>query len=76
MDASLRGRLMHRLADLIERDIHYLVSLETLDNGKPIKDAYWDINFAAQTLRYYAGWTDKIHGERLRTPHTAAAATC
>lgn len=56
---------MHRLADLIERDIHYLVSLETLDNGKPLRDAYWDLNGVIGCLRYYAGWADKIHGKTI-----------
>ena len=35
MDASARGVLLLKLADLIERDRNYLASLETLDNGKP-----------------------------------------
>ena len=34
MDASHRGELLHRLADLVERDREYLAQLETLDNGK------------------------------------------
>jgi acyl-CoA reductase-like NAD-dependent aldehyde dehydrogenase len=51
------------LADLIERDIDYLGSLETLDNGKPFNDAIWDMNAAIASLRYYAGWADKIHGK-------------
>lgn len=40
MDASDRGLLLYRLADLIERDRVYLASLETLDNGKPFADSY------------------------------------
>lgn len=40
MDASQRGHLLYRLADLMERDRLYLASLETLDNGKPFSDAY------------------------------------
>lgn len=39
MDASDRGRLLNKLADLIERDREYLARLETLDNGKPYKDS-------------------------------------
>ncbi|OTF81444.1 hypothetical protein BLA29_007728, partial [Euroglyphus maynei] len=35
MDASKRGHLLYRLADLIERDQDYIASLESLDNGKP-----------------------------------------
>lgn len=40
MDASTRGILLNKLASLIERDACELASLETLDNGKPYKDAY------------------------------------
>lgn len=66
MDASDRGRLMNRLADLIERDIDYLASLETLDNGKPfaISKAV-DLPLTIKHLRYYAGWADKIHGKTI-----------
>merc|ERR1711979_125069 len=39
MDASNRGRLLNKLADLVERDRDYLFSLETLDNGKPFKNS-------------------------------------
>ncbi|CAG2107415.1 unnamed protein product, partial [Medioppia subpectinata] len=63
IDASQRGRLLFKLADLLERDIDYLGSLETLDNGKPFADALWDMNAAIASLRYYAGWADKIHGK-------------
>ncbi len=37
MDARDRGRLLYRLADLIEQDIDELAALESLDNGKPVK---------------------------------------
>ena len=62
MDASERGRLLFRLADAMERDLHYLASLETYDNGKPIAASYWDVDFAIKTIRYYAGHADKISG--------------
>src|SRR5580704_13678380 len=39
MDARDRGRLMYKLADLIEEELNELASLETLDNGKPIRDS-------------------------------------
>ena len=39
MDARDRGRLMNKLADLIEEEADELAALETLDNGKPIRDA-------------------------------------
>nr|CAB3220988.1 aldehyde dehydrogenase, mitochondrial [Phallusia mammillata] len=64
MDASQRGRLLNRLADLIERDRHYLACLETLDNGKPYHISYnTDLHLVINCYRYYAGWTDKNHGK-------------
>ena len=39
MDARDRGRLMYRLADLIEEELDELAALESLDNGKPVSDA-------------------------------------
>ena len=39
MDARDRGRLMYKLADLIEEEIDELAALESLDNGKPIREA-------------------------------------
>jgi aldehyde dehydrogenase (NAD+) len=63
MDARDRGILMNRLADLIEQEADDLAALETLDNGKPIRDARAaDIPLVIDTLRYYAGWCDKIQG--------------
>jgi acyl-CoA reductase-like NAD-dependent aldehyde dehydrogenase len=65
MDASQRGKLMYKLADLIFRDKDYLASLETLDNGKPYGDSIGDITASCDFLRYYAGWADKIHGKTI-----------
>lgn len=64
MDARDRGRLLNRLADLIEENMEELAALETLDNGKPIRDAQAaDIPLVIDTFRYYAGWADKLHGD-------------
>lgn len=66
MDARDRGKLMFRLADLIEEEADYLAALETLDNGKPISDSRAaDIPLVIDCLRYYAGWADKIHGSTI-----------
>jgi acyl-CoA reductase-like NAD-dependent aldehyde dehydrogenase len=65
MDASERGRLLYKLADLIERDYAYIASLETLDNGKPFKAACGDIDGVIKVLRYFGGAADKIHGKTL-----------
>jgi len=68
MDASERGILLNRLADLIERDREYLAKLETLDNGKPYSDSYnIDLSLAIKCYRYYAGYTDKLHGKTIPT---------
>ncbi|XP_075947043.1 retinaldehyde dehydrogenase 3 [Anarhichas minor] len=66
MDASSRGRLLHKLADLMERDRLLLATLETLDTGKPFLQSFFiDLDGSIKTLRYYAGWADKIHGKSL-----------
>ena len=66
MDARDRGRLLSRLADLIEDNLDELAALETLDNGKPIADARAaDLPLVIDCLRYYAGWADKIHGDTI-----------
>lgn len=66
MNASERGVLLYRLADLIERDRVYLASLETLDNGKPYSISYnVDLPMSIKNIRYFAGWSDKNHGKTI-----------
>ena len=68
MSASERGRLIWRLADLIEKNLEELAELETLDNGKPIFESrFVDIPMVVDVLRYYAGWATKIHGETVNS---------
>lgn len=67
MNASKRGRMLYTLADLIERDADYLASLECLDNGKPFHEAALDVKSSADSIRYYAGFADKIHGKVIPT---------
>ncbi|KUF81451.1 Aldehyde dehydrogenase [Phytophthora nicotianae] len=63
MSAEDRGKLIYRLAELIEENIDELAALEALDNGKPCSVAKAaDLGLVIKTLRYYAGWPDKIHG--------------
>jgi aldehyde dehydrogenase (NAD+) len=62
MDAADRGRLLYKLADLVERDAEELATLESLNAGKTINDARGDLVGVANTLRYYAGWADKVEG--------------
>jgi aldehyde dehydrogenase (NAD+) len=66
MDARDRGRLINKLADLIEDELDELAALETLDNGKPIRDARGaDLPLVIDCLRYYAGYADKLHGQTI-----------
>jgi aldehyde dehydrogenase (NAD+) len=66
MTASERGRLLYKLADLIEQRKEELAALESLDNGKPYRDSYnADLPLTIKCYRYYAGWADKIHGKTI-----------
>lgn len=67
MDASYRGRLLYKLADLMERDLVYLASLEAYNNGKPFKLALQDVQVSIATCRFYAGAADKVSGQVLPT---------
>ena len=66
MNASERGRLLYKLADLVEKHQEELAALESLDNGKPYKDSLAaDLALTVKCYRYYAGWADKIHGKTI-----------
>jgi phenylacetaldehyde dehydrogenase len=63
MNASDRGRLIWRIAELIEEHADELAMLESLDNGKPYHIAKAaDVALAADLFRYMAGWPTKIEG--------------
>jgi acyl-CoA reductase-like NAD-dependent aldehyde dehydrogenase len=61
-----RGRLLWKIAELVEENLEELATLETLNNGKPIVAARRDdIPNIAAMFRYYAGWTTKITGQTI-----------
>jgi acyl-CoA reductase-like NAD-dependent aldehyde dehydrogenase len=61
-----RGRLLSRLADLVEQHADQLAELESLDNGKPVKLArIVDVSQTVAWLRHFAGWAERIRGEVL-----------
>ncbi|MCR6483661.1 aldehyde dehydrogenase family protein [Amycolatopsis sp. OK19-0408] len=63
-----RGRLLNKLADLVERDAPELARLEALDIGKPAgQPAMLDVPNAVATFRHFAGWADKIQGATIPT---------
>ncbi|HYG99162.1 MAG TPA: betaine-aldehyde dehydrogenase [Terriglobales bacterium] len=72
MSASDRGKVLWRIADLLEENIEEIGELETLDNGKPIFESrYVDLPMVVDVFRYYAGWATKIHGETVNTLENA-----
>jgi aldehyde dehydrogenase (NAD+) len=67
---------MYKLADLIEEEKETLATLETWDNGKPYQVSLnEDLAEVTGTLRYYAGWADKIHGSTIPTSSAKFAYT-
>jgi acyl-CoA reductase-like NAD-dependent aldehyde dehydrogenase len=61
-----RQQLLLKLADLIEKNSEELAQLETLDNGKPIRESRAvDVPMTVEHFRYYGGWATKIHGETI-----------
>jgi len=66
MSAAERGKLLNRLADLVEKHSDELAKLESLDNGKPYAVAkVADLPLAVACYRYYAGWADKVQGKTI-----------
>ncbi|HEY7120610.1 MAG TPA: aldehyde dehydrogenase family protein [Tepidisphaeraceae bacterium] len=66
MNARERGRILYKLADLIEQNKDELAKLETLDNGKPLNDSMTaDLPLVIDCYRYYAGWADKVEGKTI-----------
>lgn len=66
MSGRQRGRILYKLADLMEQHAEELAALETLDNGKPLSASKAaDIPLSIDHYRYFAGWADKIHGKTI-----------
>src|SRR5215468_10619738 len=66
MSASERGRIIWKIADLLEQHTEELAELETLDNGKPISvSRVADVPLAVDLFRYMAGWATKIEGSTI-----------
>ncbi|MDP4097090.1 aldehyde dehydrogenase family protein [Paenibacillus sp. P96] len=61
--AAERARLLFKLADSLEAEKEEFARLETLDSGKPLREAEGDVNDAIACFRYYAGLATKPHGQ-------------
>ena len=66
MTASQRGRIIWKIADLLEEHTEEFAELETLDNGKPLSvSRVADVPLAVDLFRYMAGWATKIEGSTI-----------
>ena len=65
LNATQRGRLLYRLADLVAENAQMLAELETRDTGKIIRETSAQVAYVAEYYRYYAGLADKIEGAHL-----------
>lgn len=66
MAAADRGRILLKLADLIEANAEELARLESLDTGHPIRDSRrLDVPRTAACFRYFGGMADKFQGETI-----------
>jgi len=73
MPPSARGRIIHRIGDLILENLDELALLDTLDNGKPVVFAgVADLPMAADLFHYMAGWASKLEGRTI--PYSNAPA--
>ncbi len=68
MTASDRGRLMWQVARHVRDDLEHLAALEAVLGGKALRDATAEVTKVAEMFEYYAGWTDKQHGQVIPVP--------
>ena len=73
MSPSARGRIVHRIGDLILQHLDEFAQLESLDNGKPFSVArVADVPLSADMFHYMSGWATKIEGKHIPLSHLAA----
>ncbi|WP_244817454.1 aldehyde dehydrogenase [Caballeronia sp. Lep1P3] len=65
LTASKRGKLLYKLAELVEKAAPRLAGIETSDTGKIIRETSSQIAYVAEYYRYYAGIADKLEGSHI-----------
>ena len=61
--ASARGRVLHRVAEIVRSRLGEIAELESRNGGKPIGGAEWEVGNCADLFEYYGGAADKLMGE-------------
>lgn len=64
-DAANRGRILYKVAKILEENVDELAELESKDTGKPMKQARTDATLIARYFEFYAGAADKFHGDSI-----------
>jgi aldehyde dehydrogenase (NAD+) len=65
MAPAERGRIMFRVAAALRDRLDELATLESRDNGKPLRQARTDVQVAARYFEFFAGIADKIMGNTI-----------
>ena len=68
MYAGDRAKVLFRLSNLLRTNFNELVTIEVQNNGKPKREAEFDVDDASNCFEYYGGLATKIHGETMQTP--------
>ncbi len=68
IDPSKRGRLLTKLTGLVRENSEQLAKLESLTEGKTLRESKGDVAWAARAFEYWAGLADKIEGETIPVP--------
>ena len=68
IDPSKRGRLLTKLTGLVRESSEQLARLETLSEGKTLRESKGDVAWAARAFEYWAGLADKVEGETIPVP--------
>lgn len=68
-----RSRLLHRIADLVDRDREQLARAESEDTGKPLSQARTDGSVCARYFRFYGSAVDTYYGLQVRWPRTSSS---
>ena len=64
---SARGKILTKIADFMLANLDELAAVEAMDCGKALSLAKMDVTIASDTIRYFGGWSDKIHGQTVDT---------